>query len=121
MAEHAIQGLMDVTMQRVKELVDSNSIIGAPITAGDITILPVSKVTFGYAGGGSDFNAKTSKELFGGGSGAGVSITPVGFLVISKGDVRIIQMSEPNSVERLVAMTPDLINKVTSTFKKDSE
>ena len=81
MSEHPIQGLMDVTLEKIKSMVDSNTIIGNPINMADGTmILPVSKVTFGFASGGSDFPTKTSKELFGGGSGAGVSISPIAFL-----------------------------------------
>ena len=80
MAEHPIQGLMNVTMEKIHQMVDSNTIIGKPITTEDgITILPVSKVSFGFASGGTDFNGKNAanKDLFGGGSGAGVNIQPV--------------------------------------------
>ena len=85
MAEHPIQGLMNVTMEKIHQMVDSNTIIGKPITTEDgITILPVSKVSFGFASGGTDFDGKNAanKDLFGGGSGAGVNIQPVAFLVI---------------------------------------
>ena len=76
MAEHPIQGLMNVTMEKIHQMVDSNTIIGKPITTEDgITILPVSKVSFGFASGGTDFDGKNAanKDLFGGGSGAGVN------------------------------------------------
>ena len=79
MAEHPIQGLMNVTMEKIHQMVDSNTIIGKPITTEDgITILPVSKVSFGFASGGTDFDGKNAanKDLFGGGSGAGVNISP---------------------------------------------
>ena len=100
MAEHPIQGLMNVTMEKIHQMVDSNTIIGKPITTEDgITILPVSKVSFGFASGGTDFNGKNAanKDLFGGGSGAGVNIQPVAFLVIKDGCVRTIQLSDGNS------------------------
>lgn len=80
MAERPLEGMMSVTLDKIREMVGSNTIIGEPITLEGTTILPVSKVTFGFASGGSDFGAKTTKELFGGGSGAGVSVTPVAFL-----------------------------------------
>ena len=97
MAEHPIQGLMNVTMDKVRQMVDSNTIVGKPITTEDgTTILPVSKVSFGFASAGTDFDGKNAanKDLFGGGSGAGVNIQPVAFLVIKDGCVRTIQLSD---------------------------
>lgn len=123
-AEHPIQGLMGVTLDKVRELVDSNTIIGNPIKTDDgITILPVSKVTFGFASGGSDFGAKTSKDLFGGGSGAGVTIAPVAFLVIKDGVVRTIQLLEGNagSVERAISMMPEIVEKIGSMVSSKKE
>lgn len=93
MAEHPIQGIMNVTMDKIHEMVDANTIIGKAITTEDgTTILPVSKVSFGFASGGTDFDGKNAanKDLFGGGSGAGVNIQPVAFLVIKDGCVRTI-------------------------------
>ena len=124
MAEHPIQNLMGLTLDKVRELVDSNTIIGNPIKMdGGITILPVSKVTFGFASGGSDFGAKTTKDLFGGGSGAGVTIAPVAFLVVQNGTVRTIQLLEGNagSVERAISMMPEMVEKVSAMLKKDKE
>ena len=84
MAEHPLQGMMGITMDKVREMVDSSTIIGDPIKVdADTTIIPVSRVTFGFASGGSDVGAKASKDMFGGGSGAGVSITPVAFLIVT--------------------------------------
>ena len=104
MAEHPIQDLMNVTMDKIRQMVDSNTIIGKPITTEDgITILPVSKVSFGFASGGTDFDGKNpaNKDLFGGGSGAGVNIQPVAFLVVKDGCVRTIQLSDSsNAVDR---------------------
>ena len=88
MAEHPIEGIMGVTMEKIRQLVDANTIIGEPITVDGATIIPISRVTFGFASGGSDVGAKTNKQMFGGGTGAGVSIAPIAFLVISGGNVR---------------------------------
>ena len=101
MAEHPIQGIMNVTMDKIHEMVDANTIIGKPITTEDgTTILPVSRVSFGFASGGTDFDGKNAanKDLFGGGSGAGVNIQPVAFLVIKDGCVRTIQLTDGSMV-----------------------
>ena len=121
MAEHPIQGLMNVTMEKIRQMVDSNTIIGKPITTEDgITILPVSKVSFG----GTDFDGKNpaNKDLFGGGSGAGVNIQPVAFLVIKDGCVRTIQLSDTsNTVDRALTMLPELVDKIASMVKKEDK
>lgn len=121
MAEHPINGLMGVTMDKIRELVNSDTIIGEPISLPDgTTILPVSRVTFGVATGGSDFAAKQSKELFGGGSGAGVTVAPVAFLVVKDGNVRTIQLADPNnSLERAITMLPELVDKLAALLKKE--
>ena len=121
MAEHPIQGLMNVTMEKIHQMVDSNTIIGKPITTEDgITILPVSKVSFGFASGGSDVGAKTNKQMFGGGTGAGVSIAPIAFLVISGGNVRTIQLVEHVSpVDCAINALPDLVDRISALIKKD--
>ena len=123
MAEHPIQGLMDVTMDKIHQMVDSNTIIGKAITTPDgPTILPVSKVSFGFASGGTDFDGKNAanRELFGGGSGAGVNIQPVAFLVVKDGCVRTIQLSNAsNSVDRALTMLPELVDKILAMVKKD--
>lgn len=123
MAEHPINGLMGVTMDKIRELVNSDTIIGEPVSLPDgTTILPVSKVTFGVATGGSDFAAKQSKELFGGGSGAGVTVAPVAFLVVKDGNVRTIQLADPNnSLERAITMLPELVDKLAAMVKKDDK
>ena len=112
---HPINGLMDTTLEKIRQMVDSNTIIGNPIhTADGTTILPVSKVSFGFASGGSDFvSSKAPKDLFGGGSGAGVSIQPVAFLVIQNGNVRTIQLADHSStVDRALNMLPELMDKI---------
>ena len=121
MAEHPINGLLGVTMDKIRELVNSDTIIGEPVSLPDgTTILPVSRVTFGVATGGSDFAAKQSKELFGGGSGAGVTVAPVAFLVVKDGNVRTIQLADPNnSLERAITMLPELVDKLAALLKKE--
>jgi len=124
MAEHPIQGLMNVTMEKIHQMVDSNTIIGKPITTEDgITILPVSKVSFGFASGGTDFNGKNAanKDLFGGGAGAGVNIQPVAACAPSS-CVRTIQLSDSsNSIDRALTMLPELVEKLTALVKKDDK
>ena len=121
MAEHPIQGLMGVTMDKIRDMVDSNMIVGSPIQVeGGTTIIPISKVTFGFASGGSDVGAKAAKDMFGGGSGAGVSVTPIAFLVVRDGVVRTVQLSEyVTSVDRAIGMIPDLVDKISELVKKD--
>ena len=123
MAEHPIQGLMGVTMEKILEMVDADTIVGAPINAAEgVTILPISKVTFGFASGGSDIGSKTNKDLFGGGGGAGVSISPIAFLVIQNGNVRTIQLADhASTVDRALNMVPELVDKLSELLKKDKE
>ena len=123
MSEHAIEGLMDVTLEKIKSMVDSNTIIGNPINMPDGTlILPVSKVSFGFASGGSDFPSKTSKQLFGGGGGAGVSISPIAFLVVRGNSVRMLQLADTsNSVDRAIGMMPEMVDKVADLFGKNKK
>lgn len=123
MADHTLHDLMGVTMDKIRELASSNTIIGDPITTPEgTTILPVSKVTFGVASGGSDFTGKNDKDLFGGGSGAGVTVAPVAFLVVQNGNVRTIQLSaENNAVERAVSMIPELVDKLSDLLKKQPQ
>ena len=119
MATKPISELTDSSMKNLQALIDSNSVIGKAITTPDgTTILPVSKVTFGYASGGSDLPA-TQKELFGGGTGGGVSITPIAFLVIRSGDVKVLPVQPYQSTaDRVVGMAPDLIDKVSGLVNK---
>ncbi len=124
MDQHPINGLMDTTMQKIKEMVDVNTIVGNPITSPDGTIIiPVSKVSYGFASGGSDFpTKKETKDCFGGGSGAGVSIVPVAFLVVYKGDVQLVSLEKyDGAADRVVGMVPDLIDKVSEVFGKNKK
>ena len=107
-------------MSKLKEMVDVNTIVGEPITTPDgITIIPVSRVSFGLASGGSDFPVK-EKSGFGGGNGAGVKIEPIGFLVIKDGNVRMVNIAPPagTTVDRLVELIPDVIDRVDAFIDK---
>lgn len=120
--EHPIGSLMDTTMEKIKEMIDVNTIIGEPITSPDGTlIIPVSKVSYGFAAGGSDLpTKKENKDCFGGGSGAGVTIQPVAFLTVYQGDVRLVSVDrEEGTADKLVNMIPDVLKKVNGVFKKD--
>ena len=126
MDKHRISELMDTVMGKLHDMVDVSTVIGEPISTPDgITIIPVSKVSFGFASGGSDFSSKQQPSQtmpFGGGAGAGVKIVPVAFVVIKDGSVRIMNIEAPAStaVDRLIESAPDLIDKVAALFKKEN-
>lgn len=113
MPQTPIGELTDSSMKNLKTLIDSNSVIGQPVYAADgTTVLPVCKVSFGFASGGGDLPS-SQKEMFGGGSGGGVTMTPMGFLVITNGDVKLLQLqSFSNTADRVVGMVPEVIDKV---------
>ena len=120
MAEHPIQGLMGVTIEKIRDMVNAETIIGDPIHVDDTTIIPVSRVTFGFVSGGSDVDPSSNKQMFGGGTGAGVSVTPVAFLVVSGGNVRTVQLVEKvTAVDNAIAALPELVDKITAMIKKD--
>lgn len=116
-----LEGMMDTTMEKIRQMVDVNTIIGEPVICPDGTvIIPVSKVSYGFAAGGSDLPTKnnTQKDYFGGGSGAGVSIQPVAFLVVNNGSVKMLNMEFDGAVDRVISMVPDFVDKVGDLFKK---
>ena len=122
--EKSANGILKTTIEKVRDLVDVSTIIGEPINLPDgLTIIPVSKVTYGFASGGSDFPSKNNVELFGGAGGAGITINPVAFLVIKDGDVTIKHIvSNDNAIERAVSLVPEMFDKVTKfTSKKKDE
>jgi len=128
MREHPIEGLMLAAMNSIKDMVDVNTIIGEPIeTSNNIVIIPISKVAFGFAAGGSEFNEETIEEYtkkdkddenikyklpFGGGSGAGVSINPVAFIIVQEGSVKLLPVNHSSTIDKLLDYVPDLINKI---------
>ena len=121
--EHPINELMGVTMEKIREMVDVNTIVGTPITCADgATIIPISKVSYGFASGGSDLPSKVEKELFGGGSGAGISIQPVAFLVILNGEVKLLQLSiDASTPNALINMVPDVMEKISGYMSSRNE
>ena len=114
--------MMDSTVEKIKSTVSADTIIGKPINSADgSTIIPVSKVAYGFAAGGSDFSSQKGidKDMFGGGNGAGVSITPVAFLVISKdSNVKLLQIqSFDGAIDRIISMAPDVVDKIGNMIK----
>lgn len=120
MKEQSAAGILGTTIEKIRELVDVSTIIGEPMyLEGGMTIIPVSKVTYGFASGGSDFPSKTNAQLFGGGGGAGVTITPVAFLIVSDGEVTLKHITAyDNAAERVVNLVPEMFDKVTSVVNK---
>lgn len=115
-----LNDLMRSTMEKIHEMVDTNTIVGQPITTPDgVTLIPISKVSFGFGSGGGDYG-KAPKENFGGGSAAGVKIDPVAFLVIKDGTTRVLPVAVPpaSTVDRIVEMVPDIMDKVEKYFDK---
>lgn len=116
-----VDSMAQSTIERIKSMIDVNTIIGEPITSENgITIIPISKVTYGFASGGSDFISKkdNNKDLFGGGSGAGVTINPVAFLVINNDDVKLLQIESFSSyLDRIIAMVPDIADRISNLIK----
>lgn len=121
--EKSANSILKTTIEKVRDLVDVSTIIGDPINLPDgLTIIPVSKVTYGFASGGSDFPSKNNVELFGGAGGAGITINPVAFLVVKDGDVTIKHITaNDNAVERAVTMVPEMFDKVTNFVSKNKE
>lgn len=143
MSEHPIEGIMTTAMNSIKDMIDVNTIIGEPIeTSNNIVIIPISKVSFGFAAGGSEFKGETIDEYkkvekeeqiqyrlpFGGGSGAGVTINPVAFLVIQSNNIKLMPVCHSSSLDRLLDYVPDLMektnnmmNRIVSNKKEETE
>ena len=117
--KNSINDLMQTTMEKIREMVDVNTVVGDPIEAGGVTILPISQVSVGFASGGSDLDLNTQKEksnnIFGGGGGASVKVKPVSFLVIKGDSVRLLPVAQPavGAADRVVEMVPELIDRLT--------
>ena len=120
MKDQTAAGILSTTIEKVRQLVDVSTIVGEPIVlSDDITVIPVSKVTYGFASGGSDFPSKNNVQLFGGGGGAGITINPVAFLVLKNGEVTLKHITaNDNAAERIVNMVPDVIDKITEVAGK---
>lgn len=133
MSEHPIQGLMITAMNSIQDMVDVNTIIGEPIeTTNNVVIIPISKVSFGFAAGGSEFKGETIDEYskkdkeeeiqyrlpFGGGSGAGVNISPIAFLVIQENNIRLLPVNYASAIDKLLDYVPDLMDKVNGIINR---
>ena len=136
MNEHPIEGLMITAMNSIQDMVDVNTIIGDPIeTSNNVVIIPISKVSFGFAAGGSEFKGETIDEYtkkdkeeaiqyrlpFGGGSGAGVNINPVAFLVIQENNIKLLPVSHSSAIDRLLDFVPDLLEKANIILNKSMD
>ena len=133
MNQHPIEGLMTTAMNSIQDMIDVDTIIGAPIqTANNVVIIPISKVSFGFAAGGSEFKGETIDEYskkdkeediqyrlpFGGGSGAGVSINPIAFLVVQEDKVRLLPVTHDSTIDKLLDYVPDLLEKANNLLVK---
>lgn len=119
-----INQMMGITIDKIREMGDVRTVIGDPIQAGDTTIIPVSKVSYGFASGGSDLPAKQNpKDLFGGGAGAGVTVQPIAFLIVNKdGNVRLMQISSSDDkVSNIIRSVPELLDKISDMVKEHKE
>lgn len=122
MKETPVNKIMESTLDKMREMVDVSTIIGEPIETGDTTLIPVSKVSYGFTTGGTDLPSKQNKELFGGAGGGGITITPVAFIVIQDGKCRMMQINNyTSSADRAIAMIPELVDKVTELISAKSD
>ena len=122
MSDSKIKNLMDTTLEKLKGMVNADVITGTPITVGEVTLIPVSKVAYGMATGGSDFAGKQRSELFGGGGGAGVTISPIAFIAVSGDKVKMLPVyNQVTNVEKALSMAPELIEKAKDFFTKETK
>lgn len=136
MNNHPIEVLMETAMNSIKEMVDVNTIIGDPIeTKNGMVIIPISKVCFGFAAGGSEFKGETIDEYkrkekeeevqyrlpFGGGSGAGISINPVAFVIVQKDTIKVVPIEHTSAIDKLMDFVPDLIDRANNIIDKSTE
>lgn len=122
-----LPNMLDSTIAKIREMVNVNSVVGDPISTPDgVTIIPISKISIGLGGGGSDFASKNSNQQenpFGGGVGAGVKVTPVAFLIVKDGNVRMLPVATPanTTTDRLVEMIPDTLDKIADFIDSRAE
>ena len=121
MSNKNVEGLMGVSVDKIRGMVDADTVVGTPINLADgTTLIPVSKISYGFASGGSDLPSKSNAELFGGGAGAGINITPVAFLSIKDGSINVLPITDkPAAADRVVSMVPEMVDKLFNRKKKD--
>lgn len=121
---HPINEVLQTTMNKIREMVDANTVVGQPIATQDgVTLIPVSKLSFGFATGGSDFGkTQNVSKNFGGGAGAGVNVIPVAFLIVKDGNVRLLPVAPPakDSTSRAIELIPEMFDKVTDYIDRKS-
>ena len=121
MSDNNIKSIIDVTMDKLRALVDADIVTGSPIEVGGMTLIPVSRVSFGIASGGSDFPSK-SGQLFGGGGGAGVTVVPIAFMVVNGDNVKMLPVyNEITNLEKAITMAPEIIEKAKELFSKKED
>ena len=119
MPEKNIESIMSVTLENLKAMVDADTISGTPVYACDVTLIPVSKVSFGLATGGSDFPSKTQSKVFGGGGGAGVTVTPIALISVCGSNVKMLQVNANlTTTDKIIEQVPELLQKIREMFEK---
>lgn len=122
MKETPVNKIMENTLEKMRQMVDVSTIIGEPIVTGETTLIPVSKVSYGFTSGGTDLPSKQNAELFGGAGGGGITISPVAFIVIQKDKVRMMQINNyTSSADRAISMIPDLVDQISQLVKAKDE
>ena len=119
--KNPLNDLMSTTLEKVREMADTNTIVGEPIVTPDgVTLIPVSKISFGFGSGGGSYGKNPNQDKFGGGSGAGISVIPQAFLVVNGTDVKLLQISTSTSAaDKAVNMIPEVIDMIGGLIKKD--
>lgn len=122
MKETPVNKIMENTLEKMRQMVDVSTIIGEPIVTGETTLIPVSKVSYGFTSGGTDLPSKQNAELFGGAGGGGITISPVAFIVIQKDKVRMMQINNyTSSADRAISMIPELVDQISQLVKAKGE
>ena len=122
MKETPVNKIMENTLEKMRQMVDVSTIIGEPMVTGSTTLIPVSKVSYGFTSGGTDLPSKQNKELFGGAGGGGITISPVAFIVIQKDKVRMMQINNyTSSADRAISMIPELVDQMSQLVKAKDE
>lgn len=122
MGENNLSNLMEIATEKLRAMVDADTIIGTPLNVGKITLIPVSKISFGLATGGSDFPTKNSGTVFGGGGGAGMTVSPVAFIAVNGDNVHMLPVyNEMGTMDKAINMAPELIDKVKSLFSRNKD
>lgn len=126
MNEHPLNDLMNSTMEKIRAMADANTVVGQPIITEEVTIIPVSRVSLGVGVGGSDFASKHQKpgadNAFGGGSGAGISMDPIAFLIVRGDNVRLLPVIPPSGpLDRVIDVVPEVVDKITDFVEKQQE